>query len=199
MYKLEETIVVEGVYDKIKLSGFVESMIITTNGFGIFNSKALQKSVKTLAEKTGIVILTDSDSAGIKIRNFVRQLAKDGRVLNAYVPEIQGKERRKTVGGKAGLLGVEGISEDIIMDALTKSGCKINGVRSEPKSVSRITKTDFYFLGLSGGEKSSELRQKLSLELGLPSKLSANMLLDAVNSLLSKEELIKLLEIIGDI
>ena len=194
MYSINETIIVEGVYDKIKLSGFIDSLIFVTRGFSVFNNKKTQQSIKTLAEKTGIVILTDSDSAGIKIRNFVKQLVSEEQVKHAYIPEIYGKEKRKTVYAKEGLLGVEGISEDIIISALKDCGCTINGKKETPKSERLINKVDFFNLGLSGGSDSSLLRQKLALSLGLPSKLSSNMLLDAVNRLLTFDELVKLVE-----
>lgn len=191
MYNIKETIIVEGVYDKIKLSGFIDSMIFVTNGFAIFNNKEAQQSIRTLAEKSGIVILTDSDSAGLKIRNFVKQLVKKGTVKHAYIPEICGKERRKTQFSKEGFLGVEGISEEIILNALKKCGCIFSEDR---QCAGKVTKTDFFRLGLTGGEGSGELRKKLALSMGLPSKLSANMLLDAVNQTHSYKELVKLLE-----
>lgn len=194
MFTIKETIIVEGIYDKIKLSGFIDSLIIMTDGYSVFNNKNLQKSIKTLAENTGIVILTDSDGAGIKIRNFVKQLCPKEQVKHAYVPEIAGKERRKRIAGKAGLLGVEGISDEIIISALKESGCTINGSSQEQKKAQSITKADFYTLGLSGKDESSDLRRKLALALGLPSKLSSNMLLDVVNRLLTPQELAILLE-----
>ncbi|MDD6736293.1 MAG: DUF4093 domain-containing protein [Clostridiales bacterium] len=196
MYTVKETLIVEGTYDKIKLSGFIDSIIFTTNGFAVFKNKQAQRSIRTFAEKTGIVILTDSDSAGIKIRNFVKQLAKDGRVLHAYIPELEGKEKRKTAPGKEGLLGVEGISEEIIMDAIRKSGATVNGERGSCREKKPVTKADFYAMGLSGGKNSEELRRKLAKKLGIPSKLSSNMLLSAVNRMLTSEELA---EIIGEI
>ena len=199
MITVKETIIVEGIYDKIKLSGFIDSLIFMTDGYSVFNNKNLQKSIKTLAEKTGIVILTDSDSAGIKIRNFVKQLCPKEQVKHAYVPEISGKERRKKVAGKAGLLGVEGISEEIIINALKESGCTINGHPEEKRTNRKITKLDFYTMGLSGKDESSELRKKLARSLGLPSKLSSNMLLDAANRLLTYDELAILLENINKI
>lgn len=194
MYNVKETIVVEGTYDKIKLSGFIDSLIFTTNGFAVFKNKKAQKSLCSLARSTGIVILTDSDSAGIKIRNFVKQLAPEGRVLHAYIPELAGKEKRKRMPGKEGLLGVEGISEEIILDALQKSGATVNGQKGAAKTQKPITKADFYRLGLSGGADSEEKRRRLAKKLGIPSKLSANMLLAAVNRLLTEDELCKMLE-----
>lgn len=191
MLKVKEAIIVEGKYDKIKLSGFLDSFIFVVDGFSVFNNKKDQQTIKTLAEKTGIVILTDSDSAGIKIRNFIKQLVPEEQVKHAYIPEIAGKEKRKTVGGKEGLLGVEGITEEIITDALIKSGCTVCGECEKPKA--KLTKTDFFKMGLSGGEKSAERRKKLALKLGLPSKLSANMLLDAINRMSDKETVESLL------
>lgn len=185
MLSVKEAIIVEGKYDKIKLSGFVDSFIFVADGFSVFNSKKDQQTIKTLAEKTGIVILTDSDSAGIKIRNFIKQLVPKEQVKHAYIPEVHGKERRKTVAGKEGLLGVEGITEEIITNALIKSGCTICGEREMPKA--KLTKLDFFQMGLSGGEKSAELRKELAAKLGLPSKLSSNMLLDAVNRMSDRE------------
>lgn len=188
MYKVKETIIVEGTYDKIKLSGFIDGVIFTTNGFGIFARRDILKSIKTMAEKTGIVILTDSDSAGFKIRSFVKQYIPEEYVRHAYVPEIKGKEKRKARPGKEGILGVEGISEEIIIDALKKAGCTIDGVEGNTKSAREITKADFYAFGLSGGSNSAELRRSLARELGLPTKISANMLLDVVNRLLDYDE-----------
>lgn len=194
MYSVKEVIIVEGLYDKIKLSGFIESPVFPVGGFKIFNNKELQEAVRTFSRKTGIVILTDSDSAGLKIRAFLRQLAIGGRVFDAFVPEIYGKERRKAVGGKEGLLGVEGIPEDIIMTALKESGASICGIRAEKRSETPVTKPDFYALGLSGRENSHTLRRELLKELSLPSKMSSNMLLSAVNRLLTKEELCALVD-----
>lgn len=198
MYTVKEAIIVEGIYDKIKLSSFIDSLIFVTGGFSVLNNKNMQKSIRTLAEKTGVVILTDSDSAGLKIRNFVKQLLDPAQVKHAYIPEIAGKEKRKTKASSEGLLGVEGISEEIVIDALKKSGCTISGQPGSQKKPGNITKVDFFRLGLSGGTQSSKLRQRLALEMGFPSKLSANMLLDAVNRLLSIDELEEMLIAIKD-
>jgi len=192
MYTVKETIVVEGIYDKIKLSEIVDSLIFVTDGFSVFNNKKAQKSLVTLAEKTGLVIFTDSDSAGLKIRNFVKQLVPSEQVKHAYIPEIYGKERRKTSFSKEKTLGVEGIDSQILLDALRQSGATIDGNSQKGQRQRLISKADFYFLGLSGGENSAEKRQALARHLGLPSKLSANMLLDVVNRLLTYNELCEL-------
>lgn len=198
MYHISEAIIVEGAYDKIRLSGFVDAVIFTTGGFRIFNNKKLQQSIRTLAVKTGIVILSDSDSAGLKIRNFIKQLAPDAKILHAYIPEIAGKERRKTKPSAEGLLGVEGLDEKTIIDALISSGATVNGSSTAPKAERAVTKADLFALGLSGGANSSSLRKALCQALGLPSKLSANMLLDVINRLLTYDELVDTLKAITD-
>lgn len=189
MYRIKETIIVEGVYDKIKLSGFIDGVILATNGFSVMKDKKKCEAIKTFAEKTGIVILTDSDSAGFRIRSFVKQLASGCDVKNAYIPDVCGKEKRKRQPGKEGLVGVEGIPENVLLDALIKSGCEIDGDVSKRKKSRSITKADLYAMGLTGGENSSAMRMKLAKSLGLPVKISANMLLDVLNRLMSCEEL----------
>lgn len=193
MYKVKEAIIVEGNYDKIKLSGFIDGVIITTHGFAVYTNEEFTETIRKMAETVGIVILTDSDSAGIRIRNFVKQKAAGGIVKHAYVPDIAGVERRKRKASAEGLLGVEGMSEEIIMNALREAGCTIDDV-SEVTMSGDITKADLYMLGLSGGKKSQEMRQKLSHELGVPAKLSANMLLDVVNKLVTYDELVKIVQ-----
>ena len=194
MYRVKEAIIVEGVYDKIKLSSFIDGIIMTTGGFSVFNNKKTQGTIRTLAEKTGIVILSDSDSAGIKIRNFIKQLAPDSVILHAYVPEIKGREKRKEKDSAEGLLGVEGMTEEIIIDAIRKSGATVDDEAGVIRSARAITKADLFSLGLSGGEGSSLLRAETAKKLGLPSKLSANMLLDCINRLLTFDELSSLVE-----
>ena len=192
MYKIKEAVIVEGVYDKIKLSGFLDGIIFVTGGFSVFSNKKRLETIKTLAKDFGIVILTDSDSAGFKIRNYIKQALPEAMVKHAYIPDIPGKEKRKTKPGKEGLLGVEGISEDLIIKALKDAGCEIDGTLEE-KILSRpITKADLYLLGLSGDENSTKKRQTLAHALGMPSKISANMLLSVLNRLLTYEELVKL-------
>lgn len=189
MYRVSESIIVEGAYDKIRLSGFIDGVIFTTGGFSVFNNKKMQQSIRTLAEKTGIIILSDSDSAGLRIRSFIKQIAPGARILHAYIPEIEGKERRKPKRSAEGLLGVEGMSEEIIISALIAAGATIDGSSAAPRCERAVTKADMFALGLSGGENSAYLRSELSKKLGLPSKLSANMLLDVINRLLTYSEL----------
>ena len=190
MYRIKECIIVEGTYDKIKLSGFIDGVIIEVHGFGIYNNRDLQKTIKKLAKECGIVILTDSDSAGFRIRSFIKQNIPKEYVKHAYIPDIPGKERRKSVPGKEGLLGVEGIDEEIIVNALIDAGCEIDG--SSTQSKSKITKSDLMRLGLAGGAGSREKRYVLLKNLELPAKLSTNMMLEVINRLFEKEEFEKL-------
>ena len=194
MYKVEEVIIVEGLYDKIKLSQFIDGIIFVTNGFTVFTNENMQKSIKKLGEDLGIVILTDSDTAGFKIRNFVKQLLPEDKVKHAYIPDIEGKEKRKRTAGKEGLLGVEGVSDKIIIDAIIKSGAKVNGSAKSYERQREITKADMYFAGLSGGEGSRKKRELLTKSLGLPYKISANMLLDVLNGLFDYKEFCELVQ-----
>ncbi len=197
MYKIKEAIIVEGTYDKIKLSGFIDGVIITTHGFAVYTNENFIRTIVHMAETTGIVILTDSDSAGLRIRNFIKQKAAKGIVKHAYVPDIFGVERRKRKASAEGLLGVEGMSEEIIINALRDAGCTIDD-KAENIIKGDITKADLYMLGLSGGQESQALRQKVSNELGVPAKLSANMLLDVINRLVTYDELVKIVQRISE-
>lgn len=193
MYKIKEAIIVEGIYDKTKLAGFIDGVILTTHGFAVYSNDDFIKTIEELAKRTGIVILTDSDSAGMRIRNFIKQKILDGTVRHAYIPDIEGKERRKSHASKEGFLGVEGMSEDIIINALKKAGCEINNEITEGKQ-SQITKADLYMLGLSGGKDSVVLREKLSREINIPARISANMLLDVLNRLYTYDELVEIVQ-----
>lgn len=193
MHKIKEAIIVEGNYDKIKLSSFIDGIVITTHGFAIYSNEEFIESIKELAVRVGIVILTDSDHAGQRIRNFIKDKAKNGRILHAYIPDIEGKERRKRKSSAEGLLGVEGMTEDVIIKALRDAGCTIDDGIKEDKD-SKITKAQLYSLGLSGGKDSRELREKLATEIGMPKSLSSNMLLDVINRLYTYEELVEIVQ-----
>ena len=183
MLKLKEAIVVEGTYDKIKLSQLVDTMIVATDGFDIYKNKKKAALIITLAQKRGIIILTDSDRAGFQIRNYVKNIASEGTVKHAYIPDVAGKEKRKDKPSKEGFLGVEGIKDDVLLDALKKSGCT-----PDMHEGRRVSKSDLFAAGLSGTHKSSALRKKLVQTLGLPARVSSNMLLDVINSLYTYEE-----------
>ena len=191
---------VSRIYDKIKLSRFIDAVIIVTNGFCVFSDDRILESIKKMADETEIVILTDSDSAGFKIRNYIKQSLPKEMVKHAYVPDVHGKEKRKREPGKEGLLGVEGIKDDIILDSLKKAGCTIDGSATAGKEGREITKADLYKAGLSGREGSSEKRNNaLAHSLGIPMKISANMLLDLLNRLLSYDEFCEIVQNIDDL
>ena len=178
MIKIKQAVIVEGKYDKIKLSGFIDAPIIQTDGFGIFKDKELQRMIRILAEKRGILVLTDSDSAGFKIRSFIGSTVDPSLVRHAYIPDIFGKEKRKTEPSKEGKIGVEGVSEEIIMQALANAGVLYeNAVEPERP----ITKTDLYNFGFTGGESSAVKRSALLKFYGLPERLTTNSLVKVLN------------------
>jgi len=188
MYKIKEAIIVEGKYDKIKLSSFLDALIIETNGFSIFKDKQKLSLIKTLAEKNGILIITDSDSAGFVIRNYLNGTVDPKHIKHAYINEIKGKERRKTSMSKEGLLGVEGLCEDDIMTAIKKAGVYIENSVSTQNKAKQVVLSDLYSDGFYGTDNSSKLRQKLLNKLELPSKLSVKALLKVINQTMSYEE-----------
>lgn len=190
MIRIREAIIVEGRYDKNTLSQIVDAPILETAGFGIFKDKQQMKLLRQVAEKRGLIVFTDSDGAGFVIRNHIKS-AIDGKYLkHAYIPDIPGKERRKSAPGKEGKLGVEGMTPQIILNALRRAGATIDG--EAVTTLSRITKQDMMELGLSGGKDSSSLRGMLLRKLDLPEHMSANAMLQALNLLYSKEEISRL-------
>jgi ribonuclease M5 len=185
MIKISEAIIVEGKYDKIKLSSIVDAVIIITNGFGIFKDTEKLELIRYYARKTGIIILTDSDAAGRKIRGYIKSAVNDGKITNVYIPDILGKEKRKVKPSAEGKLGVEGIETKILLEAFSKSGI----TASERAKVSDITKLTLYELGLSGSPNSRELRTRLQESLGLPHQLSAGALIEVLCTMMDSEEL----------
>ncbi len=188
MIKIREAIIVEGKYDKIKLSGLVDTCIIETNGFRIFKDKEKRNLIRKLADECGIIILTDSDSAGFVIRNHIKGITSSKNIKNAYIPQIEGKEKRKDKYSKEGLLGVEGISEFDILHALKQCGASFND-NEKTGNKNQLTKLDFYELGLTGMPQSAELRKKVLNYLKLPSYMTSNSMLQALNRLTDKETL----------
>ncbi len=188
MIKIRQAVIVEGKYDKIKLSGIIDAPIIQTDGFGIFKDKELQLLIRTLAEKRGILVLTDSDSAGFKIRSFIGSTVDQSNIKHAYIPDIFGKESRKTEPSKEGKIGVEGVSEEIIMRALENSGVLCEPT---PEPERPITKLDLYELGFTGGEDSSKKRAALLKFYSFPSRLSANSLVKVLNCVTTYERFIE--------
>ena len=197
MLKIKEAIVVEGRYDKNTLSQIVDAPILETSGFGIMKDKQQLNLLRKVARLRGLIVFTDSDGAGFVIRNYLKGAIPAKHLRHAYIPDIHGKERRKSAPGKEGKLGVEGMTPQIILDALRKAGATVLG--EEPvRSTGNITKQDMMELGLSGGQGSSELRKKLMKKLDLPEHMSANALLQAVNLLYTLDELRELTAQLGE-
>ncbi|MBE6804542.1 MAG: DUF4093 domain-containing protein [Ruminococcaceae bacterium] len=186
MIKIKEAVIVEGKYDKIKLSAIIDTVIIETDGFAVFKDKEKQKLIRFLAEKRGIIIMTDSDSAGFKIRNFINGITKSENIKNVYIPDIYGKEKRKTEMSKEGKLGVEGMKPEIILSALKKAGVLCD--ENEKTECHKITHTDFFEDGISGGENSSEIRKALAKQLDLPERISSSALLKIINVYMTYDE-----------
>ncbi len=187
MIKIHEAIVVEGRYDKNTLSQIVDAPIFETNGFGIMNDKLQLALLRNVAQKRGLIVLTDSDGAGFVIRNYLKSAIPSSQLKHAYIPDVPGKERRKSAPGKEGKLGVEGMTPQIIQESLRKAGATIEGQHSV--NVSGITKQDLAELGLSGSKDSSQKRLTLLRYLDLPAHMSCNAMLQALNLLYTKEEL----------
>ena len=193
MVKIRQAIVVEGKYDQNTLSQLVDTTIFQTRGFGVMHDKALLELLRKAARTTGLIIFTDSDGAGFVIRNFLKgALPKEG-VLHAYIPDLPGKEKRKRAPGKEGLLGVEGMTKEILLEALENAGADLGGEAAK-KPGDTITKFDLYTAGLSGRPDSAAKRAAFLEKLRFPAHMSANALLDALNLLYTREEFLALFE-----
>lgn len=181
--RLRCPIVVEGKYDKIKLSTIIESQIIVLDGFGVFKDKEKNNMLRRIADNTGLIVLTDSDGGGLVIRNHLRSIIEQDKLINLYIPEVEGKEKRKESASKEGLLGVEGMDSDLLYDLLAP-------FEDEKKKtdIRRVTRGDLYEDGLMGGIGSSEKRKALCAECGLPKNISSQALLEALELLYSYDE-----------
>ena len=188
MYSIKEVIIVEGRYDKNTLSQIVDAVIIETSGFGIFNDRQKQKLIRTMAEKHGLIVLTDSDGAGFVIRSFISSCVPPELVKHAFIPDVHGKEKRKAQPSREGKLGVEGMPPEILLEALRRAGATVGEGRRGTSEY--ITKADLYALGLSGRENSAAKRASLVHALDLPEHIGTNALLDVLNAIMDKEELI---------
>lgn len=193
MVKIKEAIVVEGRYDRNTLRQIVDAPVFETNGFGIFKDNAQMNMLRIVAERRGLIVLTDSDGAGFVIRNHLKSAIPGKYLKHAYIPDVLGKEHRKTAPGKEGKLGVEGMRPEVILQALRDCGATFED--GEKRAFGEITKQLFMDLGLSGGPDSSRKRLELQKKLNLPEHMSANALLEALNLLISSEELKKLVEV----
>ena len=194
MVKIKEVIVVEGRYDKNALAQIVDTTILQTQGFGIFKDKAQLALLRKAAEKRGLIVLTDSDGAGFVIRNFLKGAIDPKSVKQAYIPDITGKERRKTAPGKEGKLGVEGMKPEILLQTLRRAGATFLDEAPHSTGSNPLTKADLMELGLSGRPDSSAQRLRLTKYLGLPERISPNGLLEALNLLYTRQELEQILE-----
>lgn len=195
MIRVREAVIVEGRCDKAKLASILEGTVLETGGFQIFKDREKMELIRRLARERGVIVLTDSDGAGFLIRSRLSQCLPPEQVKHAYTPDIFGKERRKAKPSKEGKLGVEGMPPDVLLDCLRRAGATLEeGVEAEqaPKP-EPLTKGDLYAFGLSGRPDSGERRKKLQRRLGLPERLSANGLLQVLNALYSREELLSLL------
>lgn len=193
MVRIREAILVEGRYDKNTLSQIVDAPILETAGFGIFKDKKQMALLRQVAEKRGLIVFTDSDGAGFVIRNHIKSAIPGQYLKHAYIPDIPGKERRKSTPGKEGKLGVEGMTKEIILESLRRAGASIEG--ESCSSLNAITKQDLMELGLSGGPEASVKRLALLKRLNLPEHMSANAMLQALNLLYSLEELTNIMKL----
>ena len=186
----DRVLIVEGKYDAARLSHLTDAMILLTDGFGIYKDKKRQQLFKALAKKNGLILLTDSDAAGFRIRTYITNLVGEKNVVQAYVPAIHGKEKRKPQPGKEGLLGVEGVDDGIVLQALRDAlGGEADGAETIHPEGRQITYTDLYDWGLSGTAGSAERKAALLNQLGLPPRLSKKELMEALNRLYSFEQL----------
>ena len=192
MIRIREAIVVEGKYDKNKLRQMVDAPVFTTDGFGIMNDGAMMELLRRVAQERGLIILTDSDGAGFVIRNRLKGSLPAQQVRHAYIPDVFGKERRKSAPGKEGKLGVEGMEPEVLLQALQRAGATFEDGQERPDRT-LITKADLMELGLSGRPDSRQRRLELQKKLALPEHLSANALLEVLNILYNRETLEELL------
>ncbi len=186
---IREAIVVEGRYDKAALAGVVDTLILDTAGFGVFRDGEKLALLRRLAEKRGLIVLTDPDGAGFVIRNYLKGAIPKGQVKHAYVPDVYGKERRKRAPGKEGKLGVEGMSPDVLRRAVLNAGATVLDGDAPERAAGNLTPADLFALGLSGTADAAERRGELLKRLGLPERMSAKVLLAALNALYTPEEL----------
>ena len=189
MIRVKEAILVEGRYDKIKLASLVDGVILEAGGFSLFRDREKLAYLKRLAKEQGLILLTDSDGAGFVIRNFLKGAIPKSQLKQAYIPDVYGKERRKAAPGREGKLGVEGMSPQVLLTALERAGATFSEDGGAAEADRRpITKADFYELGLTGGADSAQRRETLLKKLGLPERMTANAMLEAVNLLYTREE-----------
>ncbi len=190
-------VIVEGKYDKIRLDSVMVGQIIPTDGFSLFNGEQKQKLLRRLAEKCRIIVLTDSDGAGKLIRSKIASLIPRDKLIQLYIPRIEGKEKRKQKASAEGTLGVEGMENEVLYRLLAPYAVSAEGDVGDAERAQKkyfenpLSPTDFYIDGLSGGENSSKKRDEFALSLGLPTGMTAGALLAATKLLLTYEEYLK--------
>lgn len=193
MLKTDYAVIVEGKYDKIKLASLLDALIVSTDGFGVFSDKELQSFLRKLAQTKGIIVITDSDAAGFRIRSFLHSIAANGKVIDAYIPDIEGKESRKEKPSKEGKLGVEGIPANLILQAIERAGI---GTHIQERERRTVTNADLYELGFTGTPNAAERRRQLLAAVGLPKRLCGQNLLKTLNAFMSYEDFLTLAETI---
>ena len=184
--KIDRVVVVEGKYDKIRLSALIDGVILETEGFGIFKNKEKMAQLRDMARRFGLLVLTDSDAAGFNIRGYLNGCIPPEQIRHAYIPDILGKERRKKTASAEGKLGVEGMSTEILRRALEDAGVLEEG--STAPSSEPITLSDLYEDGIVGGEASREKRLRLLASYGLPGRLSTSALLKVLQRITTRQE-----------
>lgn len=187
MIRIRQAVIVEGKYDQIRLSSLVDTVILTTEGFGVFKDKEKQKLLRRLARERGLVVLTDSDSAGFVIRSFLNGIVEPQYITNVYIPDVFGKEKRKAAPSKEGKLGVEGMRTEQLLEAFRKAGVTAE-TGDAPHERREVTKTDLYEDGLSGGQDSARKRRRLLRALDFPERMSANAMLKLINTCMTYAE-----------
>ena len=193
MVKIREAIVVEGRYDKNTLSQIVDAPIFQTNGFGVMHDPTLLEMLRRVAQMRGLIVFTDSDGAGFVIRNRLKSAISARYLKHAYIPDIYGKERRKSAPGKEGKLGVEGMTPEVILRCLRDAGATFDG-EVQTANDQQITKADFFDAGLSGGVDSKSKRLALLKKMGLPEHMSSNAMLEALNLLCTRDEFYRIVD-----
>lgn len=193
LLRIREAIVVEGRYDKAALAGVADTLILETAGFGVFKDGERLAFLRKLAAKRGLIVLTDSDGAGFVIRNYLKGAIPKDQVKHAYIPDVYGKERRKQAPGREGKLGVEGMSPEILRNALLRAGATVLDGGAPDRPQGDLTPADLFALGLTGAPDAAARRRELLKRLDLPEHMSAKALLAALNALYTPEELEQIL------
>lgn len=196
MFHTDRAVIVEGKYDKIRLAPLTDALIVTTEGFGVFSDKEKQRFIKALAREKGLLILTDSDAAGFRIRTFIRNIAGEADVVNAYIPDIPGVEHRKEAPSKEGKLGVEGMETEALINALRQCDCFTE--REGEAKRTPITTADLFAAGLTGKPDSAERRRRFLQDRGLPARLTGGTMLKTLNALMTREDFLAAAERFSD-